>query len=152
MIRAIACGDLVSSCVEARDAEGVLDRLSAAVREEEGVDVAGADLGELRAESGAGLRCHKWVRVGQRGRLIGDRLQHALITVTNVGAHQLAIEVEELLLFGGPEPGALCASNWNRVRCSLSRPLGHGVALGEGDHLWPAQWGSLGCAHRPSQC
>ena len=141
----------MSARVEACDAEGVLDRFGATVGEEEGVDVAGADLGELGTESGAWLRRHKWIRVGESGRLIGDRLQHTLIAVANVGAHQLAVEIEELLLFRGPEPRALRASDRNRIRCSLGRPLGHGVALGEGDHLWPAQWGSLGCAHRPSQ-
>ena len=151
VVRAIACGDLVTARIEARNAEGVLDRLSATVGEEEGVNVARADLGQLRAESGARLRRHEWIRVGEGGRLIRDRLQHSLITVADVGAHQLAVEVEELLLFGGPEPGALRSSDRNRVRCSLGGPFGHGVALGEGDHLWPAQWGSLGCAHRPSQ-
>ena len=151
VIRAIACGDLVSACVEARDAEGVLDRFGAAVRKEEGVDIARADLGELLPEAGARLCCHERICVGESCRLIGDRLQDALIAMADVGAHQLAIEVEELLLFRGPEPGALRAGDWNWVRCSLRRPLRHGVPLGEGDHLWPAQWGSLSCAHRPSQ-
>ena len=138
VIRAIACRDLVPTCVKARDAEGVLDRFGTAVGEEEGVNIARADLGEFRAESGTRLRRHEWVRVGQGGRLIGDRLQHSLVAVANVGAHQLAIEVEELLLFGGPEPGALGACDWDRVRCSLRGPLGDGVPLGEGDHLWSA--------------
>ena len=109
----------MTSSEESRNSEGVLYRLRATIREEEGVDVAWADLGELLAESRARFGCHEGIRIGELRRLIGDRLQHALIAVTNIGAHQLTVEVEELIALWCPEPRALGVFDGNRIRRGL---------------------------------
>ena len=52
VVRAVAGEDLVAAGVVAGELDRVLDRLGAAEREEDLVDVAGQDLGELRPRAG----------------------------------------------------------------------------------------------------
>ena len=51
--------DLVPAGRQARELDGVLVRLRAAIGEEEDVDVAGRDLGQLRAQPCARLGRHE---------------------------------------------------------------------------------------------
>ena len=135
VVGAVADGDLVAAGEHPRDLDRVLVRLGAAVREEERVDVAGRELGELRSEPGARLGGHERVGVGERGGLLGDGLDDALVAVADVRAHQLAVEVEVALALGCPEPAALGARHGDRIDLCLGRPLEDRVALGELDDL-----------------
>src|SRR5262249_14351897 len=85
----------------------------------------------------------------QRRRLIGDGLDDARITVADVHAHQLAIEVDEPLALGRPEVDAPGASDGNRVDRALRNPLENGVFFRERDdfragHLKHASSGARG--------
>ena len=123
VIRAIAREDLVAAGVPARDLDRVLVRLGAAVGEEEAVDVAGRDLGELGAQPRARLGGHERIGVGEHRRLFLDRANDALVAVADVDAHQLAVEVDEALAFGRPEVDALRARDGNRIDLRLRGPL-----------------------------
>src|SRR5208282_4169236 len=94
MIRTITRQDLVATSEEARDLDGVLVGLGAAVGEEEGVDIARCDLGKLRAQTRPNFCSHKGVRISKRRRLFADGLNDALIAVTDVDGHELAVEVD----------------------------------------------------------
>src|SRR4029450_10009988 len=101
MVRAVAREYLVSARVLTRQLDRVLVRLRAAVGEEEDVDVTGGDPGESRTELRPRLGRHERIRVGERCRLLLDRLDDALVPVADVHAHQLAVEVEIALAVGG---------------------------------------------------
>ena len=139
VVRAIAHEDLVAAGDDARDADRVLDRFRAAVREEEGVDVAGRDLGQLRAQPRARLRGHERVRVGQRRRLLLDGLHHLRMRVADVRAHELAVEVQVALALRRPEVDAFRARDRDGVDLGLHGPLEHRVLAAEGDDLLAAQ-------------
>src|SRR5207249_9414179 len=107
VIRTVARENLVASRRQARQLDRVLVRLGAAVGEEEDVDVARRDLGELRAEARARLGRHERVRVRERLDLLLDGPDDALVAVADVHAHQLAVEIDEPLSFGRPEVNPL---------------------------------------------
>ena len=75
VVGAVARHDLVPSGKEARDLDGVLVGLGAAVGEEESVDVAGGDFGELRAQARARLGRHEGIGIGERRGLLVDRAE-----------------------------------------------------------------------------
>ena len=75
VVRAVAREDLLAAGDRARDLDGVLVGLGAAVGEEEDVDVARRDLGELRAEPRARLGGHE--RVRRRRSVVRLRLDGA---------------------------------------------------------------------------
>jgi hypothetical protein len=135
MIRAIAREDLVAAGDEARDADGVLIGLGAAVGEEEHVDVAGTDLRQLLSQLRARLGRHERVRVGERRGLLLNRLDDALVAVADVDAHQLAVEVDVALAFGRPEVDALGARHRDRIDVRLRRPFEQRVLLRQRDDL-----------------
>src|SRR5262249_17864095 len=103
VVRAGAGPDLGAAGRPPRQPYAGLVRPGAAVGEEEHVDVAWRDLGELRAEPGARLGGHERVRVGQRLDLLLHRAHDALVAVADVHAHQLAVEIDETLAFRRPE-------------------------------------------------
>ena len=109
--------------------------LGAAVREEEDVDVARRDLRELCAQPGAHLRRRGRSDVRQHSRLLLDRPHDARVAMTDVHAHQLAVEVEEPFAVGRPEIGALGAGDGNRVERVLRGPFEERVLLRQGDDL-----------------
>src|SRR5262249_36319048 len=115
--------DLVPAGIEPRDANRVFVRLGAAVREEEGVDIAWRQLGKFRTETPAHLGRHKRIRIRQLVGLVLDRLDHAFIAVTNVDAHQLAVEVDKTFTLRRPKINPLGARNWNRIDSSLCGPF-----------------------------
>src|SRR5580704_13326539 len=123
MIRAVAGYDLVTSGEEAGNLDGVLVGVSAAVGEEECVDVSRSNLGQLRAQPRAHFRSHERIRIGQRCRLLADRMDEALVAVSDVDGHELAIEVDEALAFRRVEIYPLGASHRNRVNLRLRRPF-----------------------------
>ena len=84
MIRAVERDDLVTAGEPARDLDGVLVRLGAAVGEEERVDVAWCDRGELGAQLRARLGGHERIGVGERRRLLLDGADHALVAMADV--------------------------------------------------------------------
>ena len=139
VVRAVERQHLVAAGVLARDLDRVLVGLGAAVGEEEDVDVARTDLGELAAEPRARLGGHERIGVGERLGLLRDGADDALVAVADVDAHQLAVEVEEPLAFRRPEPAALRAGHRNRIDRALRRPLEERVLLREIDDGLAAQ-------------
>jgi hypothetical protein len=67
--------------------------------------------------------------------LIFDRLDHTLVAVPDVDAHELAVEVDEAFAFGRPEIDALCARDGNRIDSSLGGPFEESIAATELDDL-----------------
>src|SRR5882724_362093 len=111
VVRPVPCANLVTPAEHPRDANRIFVRLSAAVGEEEGVDVAGCDLRKLHAEA------------------------RPLVAVPDVHAHQLAIEVDEALSFRRPEVDSLCPRDGNRFHRGLRGPLEERVPAAEIDDL-----------------
>ena len=151
VVRAVARQNLVAAGGQPREANRVFGRFRAAVGEEEDVDVTGRDLRELLPEPRARLGGHEWIRVGQRRRLILNRLDHARIAVADVDAHQLAVEVDEALAFRRPEINALGFRHRNGIDVRLRRPLVQRVLLRQRDHFLTAH--GLFCyghRHHPS--
>ena len=141
VVRAVAREDLVPAGVRARDFDRVLVGVGAAVGEEEDVDIAGRELGELRAQPPAHLRRHERVRIRHRRGLLLDRRDDAFVAVPGVDAHQLTVEVEVALAVRGPEVDALRARHRNRVDRSLRRPFEQRVLAAEVDDLGVRQRG-----------
>ena len=139
VIRAVERHHLVAAGVPPRDLDRVLVRLGAAVGEEEHLDVARADLGELAPEPRARLGGHERIGVGERFGLLLHGADDALVAVADVDAHQLAVEVEVPLPFGRPEPAALRPRDGDRIDGPLRRPLEERVLLREVDDRLAAQ-------------
>ena len=135
VIGAIPRHDLVASREEAGDLDRVFVRFCATVGEEEGVDVAGRNLGEFGAKSSAGLGRHEWIGIAQSGRLLADGANHALVAVPDVDRHQLTVEIDETLPLRRPEVDPLRLGHRNRIDLRLSRPLKQSVLLGEINNL-----------------
>src|ERR1700730_805605 len=123
VIRTIARDDLVTSGKEARNLDRVLVGLSSAVGKEECVDVSRSYFRELRPKPGANFSRHERIRVCERLRLLGNRLNDTLITMSDVDRHQLTVEVDETTPFRRVEVNALGASNRNRIDLRLRRPF-----------------------------
>ena len=136
VIRAIAGQDLVPSGGEPRQLDRVLVGFGAAVGEKEDVDVAGRDLRQLGAEPRARLRGHERVRVRQHLELVLYRANHPLVAMTDVHAHQLAVEIDVALAFRGPEVDALRARHRDRIDLRLRRPFEQRVLLRQRNHLF----------------
>ena len=151
VVGAIARQNLVATGDGTDDSDRVLVRLGAAVGEEEDVDVAGRDLGQLGAQAGARFTGHERVHVGELRRLILDRLHDRRMAVTGVDAHQLAVEVDVALALGRPEVHAPGPGDGDRVHRALHRPLVQTVLPAQRHHFvagHPRRGHRL--AHRPS--
>ena len=136
VVRTIAGNDLVTSGEEARDLDGVLVGIGSAVGEEEGVDIARSNLGELRTETRANFRRHERIRVGERRRLLGDGLNDARVAMPDVDGHELAVEVDEALPFRRVEVNSLGARNRNGIDLRLRRPFVQRVLAREVDDFF----------------
>src|SRR5882672_12851123 len=135
MVRAVPCTNLVTTRKHSSDADRVLVGLGAAVGEKEGVDVTGCDLRELYAQPRAHFRGHERVGIRKDRSLLLNRPNHTLVTVPDIHAHQLAIEVDETLAFRRPEVDSLCTGYGNWVDCGLGGPLEERVPAAEIDDL-----------------
>ena len=94
VIRAVASEDLVAAGVLASDLDRVLDRLGAAEREEDLVEIAGQQPGQLLAETRSNLGDERRLDELQPGGLLDDGVDDPLVAVTDVHRHQLAVEIE----------------------------------------------------------
>ncbi len=126
----------MASGEEARDLDGVLVGFGAAVGEEESVDVAGSNFGELRAETRARLGRHERIRIGKRRRLLADGLDDALVAVSDIDGHELAVEVDEALPFRRLEINSLGAGDGNGIDLRLRRPFIERVLAREVDDFF----------------
>ena len=122
--------------VRARDLERVLVGFRSAIREEKHVDVAGRDAGQLRTQPRARLGRERRRDVGQRRRLLLNRFDDAPVSVADVHAHQLAVEVDEAFAFGRPEVHPFGARHCNRGDVLLRGPFENRVLLRERDDLF----------------
>ncbi len=123
VIRPIARQHLPATGRLARELDGVLVGLGTAVGEEEDVDVAGRELGQLLAQPSARLVGHERIHVRELVGLGLDGIDHALVAVADVDAHQLRVEVEVALAVGRVEIRALSPINGNGIGGGLGRPL-----------------------------
>ena len=135
VIRAITREDLVASGEKARDLDGVLVGFRAAVRKEEGVNIARSDLCQLHPQPRPRFRRHERIGISQRRCLLRNGLDDPLIAVSNVHRHQLAVEVDEALPFRRPEINALSPRHRDGIDFGLRRPLIQCVFLSKIDHL-----------------
>src|SRR5688572_28394007 len=111
-----------------RDAYSVLVCLGATVGKEESINVAWCDLSQLHSETGALVCGHERVRIGKRRSLLLDCANRPFVTVADVDAHQLAVEVDETLSFRRPKIDAFGTRNRNRIHRGLGGPLEEGMA------------------------
>src|SRR5712692_1981579 len=150
VIRPVACEYLVPSRKKPGDLDGIFIGFGAAIRKKECVDVPGRDLGQLGSKTRPHLRGHKRVGVGKNGSLLVYGFNDTGIAVSNIDAHQLAVEVQEALALGRPEVDSLGAGDRNRIDVRLSRPLKECVFFAESDHFNAGHGGVYricGCAH-----
>ena len=82
---------------------------------------------------------HERIGVGEFLRLALDRLDDARVPVARVDAHQLAVEVDVSLPFGGVEVDALGMVDRDGVDRGLRGPFVERVLATEGDNLLAAQ-------------
>src|SRR5215204_5494886 len=104
----------MTAAIKSRDTNRVFVCLGPAVREEESIDVARCQFCKLRAQTPAHFSGHEWICVSKRCRLLLNRTNHSLVAMTNVDAHQLAVEIDEALVFRRPEVDSLRARDRNR--------------------------------------
>src|ERR1035438_23563 len=113
----------MASGKKARDLDSVLGRFSAAIGEEERIDIARSNLRQLRSQPRPWFRRHEWIRIAQHRCLLGNGPDDALIAVSDVDRHQLAVEVDEALPFRRPEINALGPRYRDGIDLGLRRPL-----------------------------
>src|SRR5208283_4471870 len=119
VIGAVTRHDLVTAGEKTCELDRVLVGFGAAVGEEERVNVAGTNLGQLRAQPRARLVRHERIRVAERLRLFFDGADDALIAVADVHRHQLAVEVDEAFALGRPEIDSLRPGDRDRINFRL---------------------------------
>ena len=135
VIRPVSHHDLLAPRVGLGDPDRVLVRLGPAQGEEGLLHVARPQRGELLAEERPGLVGGEGRDVGKRLPLLGDRVDHALVAVADVDAHQLRVEVEIARAVDPVEVDALGAIDGHRRDLGLRGPVVEGVALRQLDDL-----------------
>src|SRR5208283_5320077 len=142
VIRAIASDDLVASGKETGDLDGILVGFGSAVGEEESIDIAGSDFGELGAEARADFGRHEGIRVSERCSLLADRLNDARVAVSDVDGHELAVEVDEALPFRCVKINPFGVGDGNGIDLRLGGPFVERVLAGEVDDFFAGHRGS----------
>ena len=89
MIGAVAGHDLLPSADDPGDPDGVFVGLGAAECEEEAIEIAGREIGQHLSEARANGAGHPGACVDQLVGLTLDGLDHALVAVADVHAHEL---------------------------------------------------------------
>src|SRR4029077_1511902 len=107
VIGAVASEDLVPAGVLSSDLDRVLDRFGTAEREEDFVEVAGQQPGQLLAKTRADLGDERRLDELQPRGLLDDGVDNPPVAVTDVHGHQLAVEIENAVAFGREQPDAL---------------------------------------------
>ncbi len=148
VVAAVAGQDLRPAGEVAGELDGVLDRLRAAEREEDLVQVAGQDLRQLRAEAGPDLGHEGRLDVLELRRLGADGVDDAAVAVADVDRHELAVEVEDPAPLGRVQVDALRAVDRHGVHGALDGPAEERVGAGEADDLLARHPGSRTDAHR----
>src|SRR5207248_9322818 len=139
VIRAVAGEDLVASGDSASDLDRVLVCVGAGQSEEDLVDVARQQLGELGAEARPRLVGHERADVGQVLGLALYRVDDPPVAVTRVDAHELAVEVDEAAPVRCVEVHALRAGHRKGFQAGLCRPVIQRVAQTEFGDLFRAE-------------
>src|SRR5437660_8366609 len=139
VVGAVARNDLVPAGDPARHLDRILVCLGAAKGEEDFVDVAGQQLGQLLTQPGSRLVGHEWVDEYQFLSLPLDGVDDAWVTMAGIDAHELAVEVDDALAVRCIEIDALRVIDCNRVYRGLGGPVVEGVLPAEGDDLLAAQ-------------
>ena len=85
----------------------------------------------VMSETRTRLVRHERVRVGERLSLLFDRVDHALVAVADVDAHQLRVEVEPAFSFRREEAAPFRSRDGDRIDRRLRGPLEERVLLGE---------------------
>src|SRR5690606_12102164 len=142
--RAVGGQHLVAPGEHASHLDGVLVRLAAAGGEEgAGALAPGAHLGEQRGELAAHVVDQGRGEVAQLGDLFLDGLDHARVTVPEVGGHQAGGQVEVALAGLVEEERALAAHDGGAAHGGLLAPRRQDVLVGAGGgcqgHLLPPQ-------------
>src|SRR5205809_2145567 len=126
---------LLATGHQARQAQRILVRFSTAQGEEESLQVTWRQLGQQLSKASADLGGELWRGEGEGAGLLGDRLGHATVSVTDVHAHQLAVEVDVALAVGVPEIDPLRAIDDDRIDLRLGGPGEEGVLAIEAQDL-----------------
>src|SRR5580658_664270 len=136
VIGTIASDDLVATGKKARELDGVLVGLGAAVGEEEGVDVTRSNFCKLRSKPGARFRSHERISIRERRSLLADGLDDALVAMSDVDGHELAVEVDEAFAFRRVKVDPLGASHRNGIDLRLRGPFVQRVLAREIDDFF----------------
>ena len=116
VVRAIVGQDLGAPGDRAGDLDRVLVGVGAAQGEENLVDVAWQQLGQLLAEPRARLGRHEGDDESELLGLLLDRIDDPVVPVAGVDAHQLAVEVDEAAAVHGGEVHAIGAGDRHRLK------------------------------------
>jgi hypothetical protein len=107
----------------------------AAEREEDLVEIARQELGELHAEPRSDLGRHERADVRHDPSLLRDRVDDPRVGVPDVHAHELAVEVEVPLAVDGEELAAAGGCDGDRPRRTLLLPVVQRVPQAQVDDL-----------------
>ena len=135
VVAPVAGQDLRPAGVVTGELDRVLDRLGPAQGQEDLVEVARQDLGQLGPETRPWLGGEGRLDVLELGRLGGDRVDHPPVAVADVDAHQLAVEVDDPATLGGVQVDPLGVVDRDRVDRALDRPREEGVLARQPDDL-----------------
>src|ERR1700752_70050 len=146
VVAAIARSDFMTSTVESRETNRILVCLSPTISEEENVDVTRSYFGKFCTQTTTDFSRHERIGISKLVSLALDCVDDSFIAMTDVDAHQLAVEIDEAFPFGRPEIHALGVIDRNWIDSSLGGPFKECVPATEFDNLFAGQ-ARGSCAH-----